>query len=108
MQSKPCIGIMQLIRSSAKYYNPNRQYNPYTLDGNIAIGTVELSHHLKKYNSRGDLPGRSSIKRAYERYNGSVNKYSYANKALLVQIRLENLSIDSLKAKLKKGPIWRL
>ena len=108
MQSKPCIGIMQLIRSSAKYYNPNRQYNPYTLDGNIAIGTVELSHHLKKYNSRGDLPGRSAVKRAYERYNGSVNKYSYANKALLVQIRLENLSIDSLKAKLKKGPIWRL
>jgi soluble lytic murein transglycosylase-like protein len=37
MQSKPCIGIMQLIRSSAKYYNPNIQYNPYTLDGNIAI-----------------------------------------------------------------------
>ena len=108
MQSKPCIGIMQLVRSSAKYYNPNRQYNPYTLDGNIAIGTVELSHHLKKYGSRGELPGRGAIKRVYERYNGSANKNSYANKALLVQIRLENLSIDSLKAKLKKGPIWRL
>ena len=108
MQSKPCIGIMQLIKSSAKYYNPNRQYNPYTLDGNIAIGTVELSHHLKKYNLRGELPGRSAVKKAYESYNASANKNSYANKALLVQIRLENLSIDSLKAKLKKGPIWRL
>jgi soluble lytic murein transglycosylase-like protein len=108
MQSKPCIGIMQLVKSSAKYYNPNKQYNPYTLDGNIAIGTIELSHHLHRYNSRGELPGRSALKRAYERYNGSNLKKSYANKALLVQIRLENLSTDNLKAKLKKGPIWRL
>jgi hypothetical protein len=26
---------------------------------------------------------------------------------LIVQTRLEHLSIDALKAKLKKGPIWR-
>jgi soluble lytic murein transglycosylase-like protein len=108
MQSKPCIGIMQLVKSSVRYYNPNKQYDPYTIDGNIAIGTIELSHHLHRFNSRGELPGRSSLKRAYERYNGSYLKKSYANKALLVQIRLENLSVDNLKAKLKKGPIWKL
>ena len=108
MNSKPCIGIMQLLRSTAKYFDPKRQYNPYQLDGNIAIGTLELSHHLKTYTPRGGFPDRNSFKRAFERYNGSNSKKRYATKALLVQIRLEQLSIDKLRLKLKKGPIWVL
>ena len=108
MKSKPCIGIMQLLRSTSKFFDPKKQYDPYQIDGNIAIGTIELSHHLKRANPRGGYPDRNSFKRAYERYNGSYAKKRYAIKALLVQIRLEQLSIDKLKLKLRKGPIWVL
>ena len=48
MKSKPCIGIMQLLRSTSKFFDPSKQYNPYELEGNIAIGTLELRHHLNK------------------------------------------------------------
>ena len=40
MTSRPCIGMMQLVRSSIRYYDPKRVYNPYTIYGNIAIGSL--------------------------------------------------------------------
>ncbi len=106
MTSRPCIGMMQLVRSSIRYYDPKRVYNPYTIDGNVAIGTKELSKHLQRY-SRGKLPSRTAYRNMYRSYNGSYMKNRYSVKTLLVQTRLEHLSIDALKAKLKKGPIWR-
>jgi soluble lytic murein transglycosylase-like protein len=106
MTSKPCIGMMQLVRPSIRYYDPKRVYNPYTIDGNVAIGTKELSKHLQRY-SRGKLPSRTAYRKMYRSYNGSYMKNRYSVKTLLVQTRLEHLSIDALKAKLKKGPIWR-
>ena len=105
MTSRPCIGMMQLVRPSIRYYDPKRVYNPYTVDGNIAIGTKELSRHLKRY-SRGKLPNRTAYRNMYISYNGSYLKNRYSVKTLLVQTRLEHLSIDALKSKLKKGPIW--
>ena len=105
MTSRPCIGMMQLVRPSIRYYDPKRVYNPYTVDGNIAIGTKELSRHLKRY-SRGNLPSRTAYRNMYRDYNGSYLKNPYSKKTLLVQTRLEHLSIDALKSKLKKGPIW--
>ena len=53
MTSRPCIGMMQLVRPSIRYYDPKRVYNPFTIDGNIAIGTKELSVHLRKYSRKG-------------------------------------------------------
>jgi hypothetical protein len=106
MTSRPCIGMMQLVRPSIRYYDPKRVYNPYTIDGNIAIGTKELSVHLRKH-SRSKLPDRTAYRNMYRSYNGSYMKNRYSIKTLLVQTRLEHLSIDALKAKLKKGPIWR-
>lgn len=108
MKSKPCIGIMQLLKSTAKYYDPKHSYNPYEVEGNIAIGTLELRHHLQKTTYRGDKPDRSAYRKTYEKYNGSYMKRSYARKVLLVQIRLEQLSLDKIKSKLKSGPIWNL
>jgi hypothetical protein len=43
----------------------------------------------------------------YRSYNGSYMKNRYSVKTLLVQTRLEHLSVDALKSKLKKGPIWK-
>ena len=106
MTSRPCIGIMQLVTSSIRYYDPKRVYNPRTIDGNIAIGTIELSKHLQRY-SRGNLPNRAAYRNMYRSYNGSYLKNRYSIKTMLVQNRLENLSIDALKSKLKKGPIWK-
>ena len=106
MTSRPCIGMMQLVRPSIRYYDPKRVYNPYTVDGNIAIGTKELSRHLKRY-SRGKLPNRVAYRNMYRSYNGSYMKNRYSVKTLLVQTRLEHLSISAIKSKLKKGPIWR-
>jgi hypothetical protein len=106
MTSRPCIGIMQLVRVSIRFYDPKRIYDPYTIDGNIAIGALELSSHLKKY-SRGSLPDRTSYRNMYRSYNGSYLKNKYSIKAMLVQNRLQKLSIDTLKTKLKNGPIWK-
>ena len=106
MTSKPCIGMMQLVRPSIRYYDPKRVYNPHTVDGNIAIGTKELSVHLRKYSRKG-LPSRTAYRNMYRSYNGSYMKNRYSVKTLLVQTRLEHLSVDALKSKLKKGPIWK-
>ena len=106
MTSRPCIGMMQLVRSSIRYYDPKRVYDPYTIDGNIAIGTKELSVHLRKYSRKG-LPSRTAYRNMYRSYNGSYMKNKYSIKTMLVQTRLEHLSVDALKSKLKKGPIWR-
>ena len=106
MTSRPCIGMMQLVKSSIRYYDPKRIYDPYTIDGNIAIGTLELSKHLKRY-SRGKLPNRNAYRNMYRSYNGSYMKNRYSIKTMLVQTRLEHLSINALKSKLKKGPIWK-
>lgn len=106
MTSRPCIGMMQLVTSSIRYYDPNRVYNPHTIDGNIAIGTKELSVHLRKYSRKG-LPSRTAYRNMYRSYNGSYLKNKYSVKTMLVQTRLEHLSLDALKSKLKKGPIWR-
>jgi hypothetical protein len=106
MTSRPCIGIMQLVRASIRFYDPKRIFDPYTIDGNIAIGALELSSHLKKY-SRGNLPDRTAYRNMYRSYNGSYLKNKYSIKTMLVQNRLEKLSIDALKTKLKNGPIWK-
>ena len=53
MKSKPCIGMMQVLKSTARYIDPKRQYNPYTVYGNIALGTKELSMHLRHTVRRG-------------------------------------------------------
>ena len=106
MTSKPCIGIMQLVRPSIRYYDPKRVYDPYTIDGNVAIAAIELRHHLNKH-TRNKYPDRSSYRSMYRSYNGSYLKNRYSVKAMLVQYRLEHLSFESLRSKLRKGPIWR-
>jgi soluble lytic murein transglycosylase-like protein len=107
MSAKNCIGIMQLLRSTARYYDPKKEYNPYTVMGNIAIGTKELKHHLNNNSVRSTLPSRETYRNMYRKYNGSYLKNTYARKALLVQYRLERLSLSQIKTKIKEAPLWR-
>lgn len=106
MRSKPCIGIMQLVRSSIRFYDPKKEYNPYSIDGNIAIGCLEISKHFQKYTKYSSLPSRSTTRNVLLRYNGSKYKYTYAIKVLRVKNRLCIWDINKIRDKLKKNSLW--
>jgi soluble lytic murein transglycosylase-like protein len=110
MKSRPCIGIMQILRSTARYIDPKRQYDPYTIDGNIALGAKELSMHLKK-TVRGSTMDRSSgssrnLRYMWGKYNGAGTQSRYSSKVLKVLQTICMNDINHLRAKLKHGPIW--
>jgi len=112
MRSRPCVGIMQLLRSSMKWLNPKKEYDPYTIDGNIALGTKELSMHIHRNVDRGNLVDRSSnndrtLKYMWGRYNGAGSKSYYSKKTLRVMHTLVSKDLVEIKVRLKKGPIWR-
>ena len=106
MSSKPCIGMMQLTRSSVRYYDPKKQYDPKTVAGNFEIGLIEMKHHFSSVNRGGNLQSRATTRQVLLRYNGSRLKYTYAIKVLRVKNRLDLLDVEKLKQKLKKGSIW--
>jgi hypothetical protein len=111
MKSKPCIGMMQVLKSTARYIDPKRQYDPYTVYGNIALGTKELSTHLRRTVRRGSTMDRASgssrnLRYMWGKYNGAGTQSRYSGKVLKVlQIICMN-DLSHLKAKLKHGPIW--
>jgi hypothetical protein len=112
MKSRPCVGIMQLLRSSMKWLNPSKEYDPYTIDGNIALGTKELSMHIHRNVNRGNLIDRSSsndrtLRYMWGRYNGAGSRSYYSTKTLKVMHTLVSKDLDEIKVRLKKGPIWR-
>lgn len=112
MRSRPCVGIMQLLRSSMKWLNASKEYDPYTIDGNIALGTKELSMHIHRNVNRGNLIDRSSsndrtLRYMWGRYNGAGSRSYYSTKTLKVMHTLVSKDLDEIKVRLKKGPIWR-
>ncbi len=111
MKSKPCIGMMQVLKSTARYIDPKRQYNPYTVYGNIALGTKELSAHLRHTVRRGSTMARASgssrnLRYMWGKYNGAGTQSRYSSKVLKVLQTICMNDLSHLKAKLKHGPIW--
>jgi hypothetical protein len=111
MKSKPCIGMMQVLKSTARYIDPKRQYNPYTVYGNIALGTKELSMHLRHTVRRGSTMDRASgssrnLRYMWGKYNGAGTQSRYSSKVLKVLQTICMNDINHLRAKLKHGPIW--
>lgn len=107
MRSRPCIGIMQLVKSSIRYYDPFKKYDPYTIKGNISIGCIEISKHYSNIRSDGLLPSRSSTSRVLARYNGSKYKYSYAVKVIRVKNRVKEWNIEKIRNYIKNKSLWR-
>ena len=112
MRSRPCIGIMQVLRSSLRWLNPKKEYDPYTIDGNIALGTKELSMHIKRDVNRGNPVDRSSsndriLRYMWGKYNGAGSRSYYSTKTLKVMRTLVFKDLDEIQVRLKKGPIWR-
>lgn len=112
MRSRPCIGIMQVLRSSLRWLNPKKEYDPYTVDGNIALGAKELSMHIRRNVNRGNLVDRSSsndrtLRYMWGKYNGAGSRSYYSSKTLKVMHTLVSKDLDEIRVRLKKGPIWR-
>ena len=112
MKSGPCIGIMQVYSPSLPWLDPKKEYNPWTIDGNIALGTKELSISLS-YRSeyRGEYVDRSSnnlnpLKVMWGKYNGSGPRSSYVSKTLNVLRTITMKNISEIEKHLKKKPIW--
>jgi len=111
MKSGPCIGIMQVYKPSLRWLNPKKEYDPYTIDGNIALGVKELSLSLPSNINRGNVIDRSSanergLKIMWGKYNGSGSRGYYSTKTLNVMRKIIVYDLDKLKQLLKKGPLW--
>jgi soluble lytic murein transglycosylase-like protein len=106
MKSQPCIGMMQILYSTYKsdYYKTG--YNPYTLEGNIALGALELSDHLysQKVVDRSKVLDRHRAF-MFGRYNGSGRNSRYTKKAMTTLSRIKTESISKLKDRMKKGKV---
>lgn len=111
MKSRNCIGIMQIYEPSINELDPKKEYNPYTIDGNIGLGAKELSKYLKPDDSRGDFMDRSSnnqspLKIMWGRYNGSGPNSSYVTKTFNVLRKLYFYDLKHIEQSLKKSPLW--
>lgn len=105
-KSTPCIGVMQVLYSTYRSDYRTSGYNPYTLEGNIALGALELRDHLKKVVNvdRGKILDRHRLY-MFSRYNGSSSRGRYATTALRTLSRIKSEPILKLKSRLIKGKI---
>lgn len=105
-KSRPCIGIMQVLYSTYRTDYKHSGYNPYTIEGNIALGALELRDHLNKV---VDIDRSKVLDRhrafMFGRYNGSGSRSRYSSRALRTLNRLKTESILKLKSRLIKGKI---
>ncbi len=106
MKSTPCIGMMQILRSTYRSDYSKTGYNPYTLEGNIALGALELSDHLysQKVVDRAKILDRHRAF-MFGRYNGSGRNSSYTKKAMITLNRIKTEPISKLKERMKKGKV---
>ena len=102
--SSPCVGIMQVHRSSLHEYVQKKQgklkgLDPDDWEDNIRIGVRELGMHKKKYHSlRGTLG----------RYNGCGAGGAYVDRVMTIYKHLANSDPDDWKASLNRGrELWR-
>ena len=111
MKSGPCVGIMQVYRPTLRWLDPKKEYDINTIDGNIGLGTKELSEHYNLRYVRGNQMDRSSnnfnaLKIMWGKYNGSGPRSSYVSKTFNALRVLSLKNIDDIERLLKTKPIW--
>ena len=111
MKSGPCVGIMQVYRPTLRWLDPKKEYNINTIDGNIGLGTKELSEHYNFRYFRGNQMDRSSnnfnaLKIMWGKYNGSGPRSSYVSKTFNALRILSLKNIDDIERLLRTKPIW--
>ena len=111
MKSGPCVGIMQVYKPTLRWLDPKKEYDINTIDGNIGLGTKELSEHYNFRYLRGNQMDRSSnnfnaLKIMWGKYNGSGPRSSYVSKTFNALRVLSLKNIDDIERLLKTKPIW--
>jgi hypothetical protein len=137
MTSKPCVGIMQVLLSTARSIFGKSGLDPYDLEDNIELGSRELALYYWKYirshfGSRVTLASRGTSEKARDthsastrpvltkeqqmlvmrytwgRYNGSGMNGGYQRRAIKVLKRLTELTPTEWKKHINsKGPLWK-
>jgi soluble lytic murein transglycosylase-like protein len=111
MKSGPCVGIMQVYKPTLRWLDPKKEYDINTIDGNIGLGTKELSEHYNFRYLRGNQMDRSSnnfnaLKIMWGKYNGSGPRSSYVSKTFNALRILSLKNIDDIERLLRTKPIW--
>ena len=111
MKSGPCVGIMQVYKPTLRWVDPKKEYDINTIDGNIGLGTKELSEHYNFRYLRGNQMDRSSnnfnaLKIMWGKYNGSGPRSSYVSKTFNALRILSLKNIDDIERLLRTKPIW--
>ena len=111
MKSGPCVGIMQVYKPTLRWLDPKKEYDINTIDGNIGLGTKELSEHYNFRYLRGNQLDRSSnnfnaLKIMWGKYNGSGPRSSYVSKTFNALRILSLKNIDDIERLLRTKPIW--
>jgi soluble lytic murein transglycosylase-like protein len=111
MKSRNCIGIMQIYQPTLRWLDPKKEHNPKDIDGNLALGTKELSLCFPRNLRRGNLVNRSSndpnaLAIMWGRYNGAGSKSKYVDRCFNVLRKLALRNISELDVLLKKEQLW--
>jgi soluble lytic murein transglycosylase-like protein len=111
MKSGPCDGIMQIYRPTLRWLDPKKEYNVNTIDGNIGLGTKELSRHYNFKYVRGRQMDRSSnnfnaLKLMWGKYNGAGPDSSYVKKCFNVLRRLGIKNVSEIEIILRRKQLW--
>ena len=87
MNSKPCVGIMQVYLPTYRETDKSTRLNPYKLEDNIHLGVRELARYYNK-------PSRSRpyqrLRYALGRYNGSGSNSRYTRKVIKTIREIKN------------------
>jgi len=100
MNSKPCVGVMQIWLPSWRSDGDTR-LNPWDLKDNILLGAQELARKKPASNTE------ESLRVMWGRYNGSGPDGAYAGRALRVYEILVNDSLQEIKRRLRRGDLWK-
>lgn len=119
MVSRPCVGIMQILPSTARRVFGRSGLDVYDLEDNIEMGSRYLAMHYHEYarpyinaNSANDKLTSAEqmlvMRKTWGRYNGSGMNGAYQRKATTVYKRLTEWNSEKWKSHINtKGPLWK-
>jgi len=98
MDSRPCVGVMQVYLPTYRNYDKKTGLDPYKLEDNIHLGVRELAryYHARGMVSRG---GDYRLRRTLSRYNGCGLNGAYVRKTLGLYNKLKEKKNGSNNSK---------
>ena len=107
MESRPCVGIMQVDLVTASEFRRHYGRDVYDLNDNIWIGAADLSRYYRRTLASRGLSERERLARTWGRYNGCGPRGGYVRRAFLVKHRIEKGNPSTWKKLIKDtGSLW--